>query len=232
MDRRIAVLLCLLASFILAPFPRASAQTIQCTAIWGDSTALLSVPDLKNCPIANWGRAGSTSSLWLSPYGTSPTYVDFINTYNSSRKLPISTVVLMIGRNDITQKIPTATTVANISVMYAKAKASGYHFILTTVVPNQKAPNLALTATYTATRDKTIALNAAILQFAQDNGIPIVDLYSVLAGADGFAIPENMSDDIHQSGLGSYRIVQSLLPAIQYVQNNSDTFILFGKATQ
>jgi hypothetical protein len=78
---------------------------------------------------------------------------------------------------------------------------------------------------------QTDALNEAILAYAQAQGITVVDFNKVLADpATGFGIPENMNmaDGIHESGLGAYRMMQALLPAIQFVQRNPEIFTVFG----
>jgi hypothetical protein len=220
----IAVLVCSISTFGQSTQPT---QTISCTAILGDSTARLMVTELLGCPIRNWGRIGATSAVWLLAYPGYNSYYDYVHSTGD-----VSTDVLLIGRNDITQSTPPQTTIANIDQMYQKSKAAGRTFILTTVIP-VAVPTGGNVNVYFSYKLRTDALNAAILAYAQQQGITVVDFNKVLADpATGFGVPENMNmaDGIHESGLGAFRMMQALLPAIEFVQSNLETFMVFGSS--
>jgi lysophospholipase L1-like esterase len=101
--------------------------------------------------------------------------------------------VLMLGTNDAIQGVSTSTFISNLTTIVNVLEGQKIVVILSTIPPN---------ATYNNT---VIAYNAAIGNYAQSSGLPLIDFYSeILARAPGTSWENTLigPDGTHPSATG------------------------------
>lgn len=120
-------------------------------------------------------------------------------------------VVINGGVNDIAQNLGKAysaqNTFENVKAMVRLAQANDIQVILTSVLP---AERVHWRPVIKNVPQKIQELNSAIEAFAQENNIPYVDYYSLMANSDRAMIAEYTTDGVHVTPEG-YAVMEKLI---------------------
>ena len=127
-------------------------------------------------------------------------------------------VVINAGTNDIAENSHPYNediTMGNIQSMTEIARANGISVILSSVLP---AGHFSWRETITDGPEKIKALNARIKAYADKEGLPYVDYYSVLISDDGRnMIPAYTKDGVHPEKEGYAVMEATVIPVIDSV---------------
>lgn len=140
------------------------------------------------------------------------TYQFLLRFRNDVVGLHPQTVVLMGGINDIaenTHVYDEERTLGNLVSMAEIARANGIEVILCSVLP---ANHIYWLDTIRDVSEKVIHLNERIRSYAEANGIPYVDYYSVLVGDDGAMKDGYAADTLHPTPEAYTIMEQTILP--------------------
>ena len=139
--------------------------------------------------------------------------VDMVTRYDTYKTSSRTHFAVMGGTNDVLQDVPTATTKANLSYMWADAKARGAVVVVMTIPPCQ-----GYTALWTPTRQANLdILNAWIRAQAAANGYVLVDVNAVLGepGNPTYLNPAyDSGDHLHPNLAGGHAIRDAVGAAI------------------
>lgn len=128
-------------------------------------------------------------------------------------------VVINAGTNDIAENnhnYDEGITFGNIVSMVELARANGISVILTSVLPTTKYP---WRTSIQNVKEKVSSLNNKIQTYAENNGIPYVDYFAVMADQDS-AIKSGLSHDGVHPTLEGYKVMEKIiLPAITKMRN-------------
>ena len=132
---------------------------------------------------------------------------DLLDRLDESLGGPPSTVVLMIGTNDLNFGVPHAQTVRNVAhVLDRTAEAApDARIIVQSVLPrtDRYHPLVA-------------PLNAALARVAAERDLEFVDHTDRFAGPDGRLAPALHDDGIHPNGDGHLLLVDALRPLLDH----------------
>jgi lysophospholipase L1-like esterase len=133
--------------------------------------------------------------------------------------------LVLAGTNDTVASTPLATSIANLTSMYAQLLAAGILPIACTLPPRTGATS----------GDNTLRtqLNIWIVRYARTNGIPMVDFYGTLVdtATAGSYLAALTADGVHPNGAGAKAMGQAmadsmatwLSPVTPFLsQNNTD----------
>lgn len=112
-------------------------------------------------------------------------------------------VFLLIGTNDLSDKLSVADIMENIRKIY--------RYIATTS-PKTKLHVLSVYPANKPYRDQIPMLNAAIEAFSRQAGCEYIDVYSKLQTPEGGIKPEFSNDGLHLTGLGYQVVAKALKP--------------------
>lgn len=117
-------------------------------------------------------------------------------------------VVLMVGTNDLTQKVPAGEIAAGVAAILERltALAPGVRVIVTSVPPRTGR-----------LRGKLRTLNEALAQVAAGAGAVFLDLWPVLADEDGRLRGDLTRDGLHLTEPGYAAWVSLLTPVLASV---------------
>jgi lysophospholipase L1-like esterase len=114
-------------------------------------------------------------------------------------------VVICGGTNDVINGVSTATTMENLVSMVRSSSAAGSLPVMATIPPVASSYS-------TSIRNALLTLNREIRDYANDNGVPLVDFHAAVVATDGggdFAIG-NRVDDLHPSPTGARLMGEAL----------------------
>lgn len=125
-------------------------------------------------------------------------------------------VVINGGTNDVAENTcpyREATTFDNIVAMVNMARRHGIKPVITSVLP---AASFPWRKNITDAPEKIKALNERLKAYADAEGIPYVDYYSLLVDADGRSLPARYSyDGVHPTVDGYTVMEAAVLPIVQ-----------------
>lgn len=148
-------------------------------------------------PYINRGISGQTTSQMLVRFRP-----DVI-------ALKPQAVVILAGTNDIagnTGPYSFETTKNNFMSMIDLAKANNIKVILATVMP---VDDYHVNQTTRRPPERILELNAWLKQYAQQNGLTVVDYFSAMVDEKGWMKKELTSDGLHPHDQG-YEVIQPL----------------------
>lgn len=116
-------------------------------------------------------------------------------------------IFLKVGTNDLRQKVPMDTIVANYSKIVATImqKSPSTQIIVKSVLPVNNRMN-----NYKISNEDIIKLNSYIRSIAEKNSLIYLDLHSHFAGKDNQLLEDYTFDGIHLNGRG-YLLWKSLI---------------------
>ena len=119
-------------------------------------------------------------------------------------------MVLLIGTNDLARNngyISVENTFGNIVSLVQLAQSNGIKPVMCTLCP---AREYGWRKRVGDARPMIEQLNAMITAYAKENGIPLVDYYSVLSTPDGALDPRYADDSVHPN-LQGYKVMEKAL---------------------
>ena len=122
-----------------------------------------------------------------------------------------STLVVLVGTNDIGRGIPRETTLANTKVVIEKAKNSGVeNIVIESVYPVNHSINPGMVG---ARKNKDIIeYNEKLKTLCDDQNVTYIDLFSALADSDGNFNKDLTYDGLHPNDKG-YDVITNVLKA-------------------
>ena len=128
-----------------------------------------------------------------------------------------STVVLMIGTNDVNGSQSQADILNRYEQIIRKIKATlpDVNLYCVSVIPQNKQLETYSTIDVDHTTQVILQLNPQIQQLAESNGAVYVDLFPLLADSENFLLPEYSDDGIHLNKNGLDVWTAQLLPLLQ-----------------
>lgn len=116
-------------------------------------------------------------------------------------------VTLLAGTNDLTQQVTFATYKSNMTTMIETMRAAGITVVLATIPPRSLG-------TVTDQRiAETTKWNSWLRQYARENGIHLLDFYSILVDPanGGYKAPLGFTDGVHFSVEGNTALADHVL---------------------
>ncbi len=146
---------------------------------------------------------------------------EMVSSVDSLLALSPAYVAVFGGTNDVTTGVAIGTITENLTSIYSKVSNAGAAVIAFTVPPLSGAPLHATNA------ELTLELNNWIRTFARTNhGVILVDAYAAIVdpvnATKGSAATNMLSDGIHPTALGAFKIGTAFNTATQYAATSKD----------
>lgn len=124
-------------------------------------------------------------------------------------------IFILIGVNDINNKLPLEVTVANMEKIIDKIQAESpkTKVYLQSLFPMNDCFNMFLG--HTKFPDKALGINAEYRRIAKEKGVEYVDIFTPFADADGKMKVEYTNDGLHLNGAGYVRWAEVLRPYVE-----------------
>lgn len=155
-----------------------------------------------------WASVLSNSRIrWGQPYASGGFRSDQIRATHLPQVIAATPrpgwCVVLAGANDVMQNRALALITADLAAMYETLVANGTRPALCTILP--------IDAATSAQRAVIAALNTFIARYAQDHGLPLIDLYAaVVDTATGNFRPGLASDGTHPTASGAKVMGQAI----------------------
>lgn len=113
-------------------------------------------------------------------------------------------VLVMGGTNDLVQRVPLPTIVANLEAIVARIQGARSDAVLLTIAPPSERSWVA----------RVDSLNEAIRQIAARDRVRLIDIHAALAGADGTFAAGYSVDGVHPTPAGYEAMAAAIRSAV------------------